>query len=137
MNQSGQNSKEHFLLELDALRRQLSDLEKKVGYSGADQDSQEVDDRSAASSRHIYKKLQGALETTSEAAIVVDSGGQIVMANGMAEGLFLYEQKDLIGQAIGLLIPERFRNQHTEHLRHYFCCVRKRYNLRPRFCECP
>jgi PAS domain S-box-containing protein len=47
--------------------------------------------------------------------IVMNGGGTIELVNLQAERLFGYSRAELVGQAIELLIPERFRAAHVGH----------------------
>jgi protein-histidine pros-kinase len=60
------------------------------------------------------------LESMPDAILMVDSSGSIVRANRQAERLFGYEQRDLVGEAIELLLPSRFKDGHIAHRREFF-----------------
>src|SRR5689334_21681674 len=60
----------------------------------------------------MYDQL---FETAPDAMIVVDRGGRIVRANVQAERLFGYGEKELLGQPIEALMPERARRAHEAH----------------------
>jgi PAS domain S-box-containing protein len=60
------------------------------------------------------------LEAAPDAIVVVDSTGQIVLANSMIEKNFGYRQEELVGQPIEVLVPERFRNIHVTHRDGFF-----------------
>jgi PAS domain S-box-containing protein len=47
--------------------------------------------------------------------VLVNAQGKIVLANACLEKLFGYEIRELIGQAVELLVPERFRSNHLAH----------------------
>ena len=59
------------------------------------------------------------LETLPDAIVAVDRDGIIVQVNTQTQELFGYNRKELIGQKIELLVPERYRKQHHHH-RHNF-----------------
>jgi PAS domain S-box-containing protein len=59
--------------------------------------------------------FQALLHAAPDAIVIVDQTGQIVVANQKVEVLFGYQQDDLIGQPVELLLPSRFQIQHQEH----------------------
>jgi PAS domain S-box-containing protein len=54
-----------------------------------------------------------------DALLVVDASGTIVAVNGTALELFGYQEDELTGQPAEMLIPERFRAQHTQARRRF------------------
>jgi PAS domain S-box-containing protein len=64
------------------------------------------------------------LEAAPDAIIIVGQDGKIRTANGLAEELFEYSRKELIGQKIEMLVPERFRDIHEKQ--------RSAYSVEPR-----
>ncbi len=60
------------------------------------------------------------LETAPEAVLANDAEGKILFVNAAAEALFGYERKELIGQPLAILIPERFRKRHAGHVANFF-----------------
>lgn len=59
--------------------------------------------------------LQPLLDSASEAMLVVDRSGAIVLMNQHALDLFGYAPGELEGRSIELLVPERLRLQHIGH----------------------
>jgi PAS domain S-box-containing protein len=55
------------------------------------------------------------LEVLPDAVVAVDRHGVILETNSQLEELFGYGRKELIGQKIEILVPERFRAQHHTH----------------------
>ncbi|MDH5231190.1 MAG: EAL domain-containing protein [Gammaproteobacteria bacterium] len=53
------------------------------------------------------------------AIIATDNEGHIIRANNMACKLFGYEQTEIMGMSIHLLLPPNKREQHKKHLRHF------------------
>lgn len=55
------------------------------------------------------------LESIPDAIAAVDEEGVIVQVNSQAEQMFGYSHQDLIGHKIEMLVPERYRGNHTTH----------------------
>jgi diguanylate cyclase (GGDEF)-like protein/PAS domain S-box-containing protein len=55
------------------------------------------------------------VESAPNAIVAVDQGGEIVLVNRQAEKIFGYQRKELVGQSVDVLVPERFRGGHPEH----------------------
>lgn len=62
-------------------------------------------------------RLAGILNLASDAVISVDQARRIVMFNQAAETIFGYTSQEILGESLDLLLPERFRGAHTEHIR--------------------
>lgn len=54
-----------------------------------------------------------------DAIVVVDEGGVIIAANAQTDEMFGYGAGDLVGQAIEVLIPDRFRLSHVDNRKSY------------------
>jgi PAS domain S-box-containing protein len=72
-------------------------------------------------SNSLFEKL---FEASPDAVLVTDHTGLILRANAQAENMFGYARQELIGQAVELLIPERFHSVHPKH--------RSTYSSQPR-----
>jgi PAS domain S-box-containing protein len=72
------------------------------------------------------RALEGFLEAAPDAIVVVDRSGNIVIVNQLAEGLFGYSRRELLGMRIERLVPQRLREQHADHRDHYFRELRTR-----------
>jgi PAS domain S-box-containing protein len=66
------------------------------------------------------------LETVPDAVLTQNAEGGIVFANAAAEAMFGHRRKEMIGQPVSMLIPERFRQQHAGHMAGYFLRPRMR-----------
>lgn len=77
-------------------------------------------------SKLIEARFRGLLESTPDAIVMVNLTGRIVLANGQAEKLFGYERKELLGQPVEMLLPQRFRDVHVSHRSNYFSQPRTR-----------
>jgi PAS domain S-box-containing protein len=56
--------------------------------------------------------------------LVVDQAGVIVLVNPQAEKLFGYQQQEILGRPVEILIPEQFRQRHRGH--------REKFSAEPR-----
>ncbi len=68
----------------------------------------------------VSARFRDLLDTAPDAMVVVDDGGKIELVNVQTEILFGYARFELVGQPLELLIPERFRAGHFEHVAHFF-----------------
>lgn len=66
------------------------------------------------------------LESAPDAMVIVDSDGRIVETNRQTQALFGYEQRELLGQSIEVLMPARFRSVHVGHRRGFAAQPRTR-----------
>ena len=66
------------------------------------------------------KSLEWLLESATDAMIIIDREGRIIVANPTIEQLFGYPRQELIGKSMEILLPERFRKTHHFQLTGYF-----------------
>lgn len=59
------------------------------------------------------------LDTTTDALLIVDSGGKIVYVNPVTERLFAYSRDELLGMSVDQLLPDAVRERHAGHRQRY------------------
>src|SRR3954447_24426690 len=64
--------------------------------------------------------LRAVLEGLPDATVASGRDGRIVFANAHAQALFGYSQRDLLGQPVQVLWPERLRERYTRNMDLYF-----------------
>ena len=60
-------------------------------------------------------KFRGFLESAPDAVVVIDREGRISIVNSLTEKMFGYSRDELLGQAVEILVPERYRHTHVGH----------------------
>jgi PAS domain S-box-containing protein len=71
-------------------------------------------------------ELRTLLDLAPIPLVVVDHAGEIQLANLSAARMFGYEQAELLGREVGLLIPESLRGVHEGHVDEWFSDPRPR-----------
>ncbi len=100
---------DQLLKKLDEMREQLRLLD--------------VCKREMVSVQTQYERL---LESAPDAMLFVNGGGRIVTINAQLEHLFGYNEQELVGENLDILIPERFHKEHRTKLSSYFSNPRSR-----------
>jgi PAS domain S-box-containing protein len=79
--------------------------------------------------RDITARLESQmalLELAPDAIVGISRQGIIVLVNAQVETLFGYERRELVGQPVEALVPERFRAEHRSRRKGYFADPRTR-----------
>jgi PAS domain S-box-containing protein len=63
--------------------------------------------------RRVEARFQSIVESAPAGIVMIDSQGQIVLVNREAERLFGYSRREILGQPIEQLVPQRFRGGHS------------------------
>jgi hypothetical protein len=71
-------------------------------------------------------KFRLVAESVPSAIVIVNHEGKIVFLNSQIEKIFGYTQKELIGQSVEVLVPERFRGGHSEYRMDFYANPRGR-----------
>ena len=64
--------------------------------------------------------FRAVLETIPDAVALVDDSGRIAAVNSTAESMFGRREEELLGQAVEILIPQRYREPHPRLVQEYF-----------------
>lgn len=72
--------------------------------------------RIGESLRISQRRFSGILAISAEAVLSMDAGHKITLFNQAAENIFGYTAAEILGQPMELLVPERFRKVHDEHV---------------------
>jgi PAS domain S-box-containing protein len=74
----------------------------------------------------VNSTFEQLLEATPDAIVGVDDEGKIVLVNSQTEALFGYTREDLLGEEVGMLVPDRFRDLLPNHVEGYLVEPRTR-----------
>lgn len=89
-----------------------------IKWFGANTD---IDDQKQAEQalRESKERLAGIVSSAMDAIITVDQDQRIVLFNEAAERMFGCTVAETMGQPLNRFIPDRFRDAHTEDIRHF------------------
>ena len=92
------------------LFKELEDTKKKV---------QELNNCQAEfeKAREKYEKV---LDSTPDSMLFVDTQTRIVLVNAQFEKVFGYTQDEIVGKKLNILVPDRYRNNHSKKVRNFF-----------------
>lgn len=65
------------------------------------------------------KRLKAVIDTVIDGIILIDTNGIVESVNPAAANLFQYEEKEIIGNNISMLMPEPDHSNHDQYLRNY------------------
>src|SRR6185369_788337 len=77
-------------------------------------------DQALTHSTIAERSLQWLLASATDAMLIIDKDGQLVLVNPALETLFGYGPGELQGKSLEALIPERFRHGHVGLRGNYF-----------------
>ncbi|MGV3720984.1 MAG: PAS domain S-box protein [Actinomycetota bacterium] len=82
--------------------------------------------RDVTERRKAEARFRGLLESAPDPIVITDSSGRIVLVNQETERVFGYTRDELLGQPVEVLLPERYRGEHTGHRAGYQTAPRTR-----------
>jgi len=106
--------------EIERLRARVSDLERVPAQT------EPVQKAAEEALRRSEEKVRAILEAAAEGVVIVSAEGRIELVNAKTETMFGYDRKELIGETLEILLPERLREAHVGHRAHYFGAPRAR-----------
>lgn len=72
-----------------------------------------------SSSRDASERLRSLVETVLDGIVTMDSDGRIETINPAGEVLFGYTAAEIVGQNVGMLMPEPFQAEHNTYISRY------------------
>jgi PAS domain S-box-containing protein len=96
--------------------RDLTDLRRAETAARAHEQERLVEQARTEALRRSESQYAGILQTAADAIVSVDEQQRITFFNRAAEQAFGYPQAEVIGEPLGMLMPERFRAAHREHV---------------------
>ncbi len=103
-----------FLNQIDLNRRKAELALKKLNETL----EAIVAERTAALQKS-QARFAGILEIANDAIISVDRNQRITQFNQGAEKIFGYKIDEVLGETLSLLLPDRFRNDHQQHIQQF------------------
>jgi len=116
-------------MELNARRQDGSEFPVEISLSPLETEDgtlvmsaiRDISDRKQAE-----RKFRDLLEAAPDAMVIVNRSGEIVLVNTQAERLFGYPRAELLGLAVEMLVPPRYRDKHPGHRTNFFSQPRLR-----------
>lgn len=96
--------------------RDLTDLRKAEENAREYEKLRAVDRARAETLRRSEAKYSGILETSADGVVSVDAQQRITLFNKTAEQTFSYTRDEVLGAPLDILLPERLRSAHREHV---------------------
>ena len=90
------------------------------------QDSQQALQRQVEQTNRGRAQVSRLLAEAPDAMVAINESGQVMLFNALAESVFGYTAREMLGKPIELLLPERFRSPHEGHRRGFFADPRPR-----------
>ncbi|WP_448548654.1 response regulator [Thalassotalea fusca] len=104
----------NYVDEIGVLARSFSRLLFRVHNQSQQEktSTQEAKDASA--------KLQAVLDSIADAVVNIDNEGKILSFNKAAQNIFGYQEQEVVGRDIAMLMPFEYAKEHGKHIERYF-----------------
>lgn len=100
-------------------------LQDKIIFTGIVHDITDLK-KTEEALRESESKINSIIQAAVDGIITIDTRGVIEMVNPSAARLFEYEEHELIGQKINVLMPEPDQSAHDRYMQHYHSTGEKR-----------
>jgi len=70
--------------------------------------------------KRAEQRFQLVVESAPNGFVMVDQAGRMVLVNSQTEKMFGYARDELLRQPVEMLVPERFRKQHSQYRMGFF-----------------
>ncbi len=92
--------------------------------------------RDVTETRRAERRFRIGVEGAPSAMVMADGMHRITLVNSQAEKLFGYRREELLGQPIEILVPDRFREQHSQKVDECLAAPRNRVVGEPQELVC-
>jgi PAS domain S-box-containing protein len=84
--------------------------------------TRDISDRTKAGQAILEsrRRMEAIVQSAMDAVITIDEEQRIVVFNPAAEQIFGYSADEILGQPVTLLIPDRYRDAHADHVKEFF-----------------
>jgi two-component system, LuxR family, sensor kinase FixL len=69
--------------------------------------------------QRLEREFQAVLDAAVDAVVLFDHEGRIELLNHAGERMFGYNEEEVVGLKVNILLPEPYRSQHEDYLRRY------------------
>ncbi|MCB0273345.1 MAG: PAS domain S-box protein [Calditrichaeota bacterium] len=113
---SGEQIRNVFLNKVEHLRKTNEELSRKnIELNEAQNDLIIAQDTAMES----VKLFHGVLDTVEEGIVTADADGKIILVNEQVKSIFGYDEDEMLGETVEMLMPEKYREQHRKGMERF------------------